>query len=463
MGSAAPQDVINLRRALQAEPHRPDLQLALAWAYHLQGRHDEASRAVDGLVADAKDLDEAARIRWAWIAACADDPTGSLRALRGLAEEPALALDLARRAGFGVQWRAAEGLYARAADLQPGFLEAHHGRAVALDYLGDFEASLAVTRAACELFREHPGPLGILRFHLGQTLLLLGRMREGFAALEARFEDPAGPRLPIRPEPAWDGSPLRGHPLLLRWDQGYGDAFMMVRFAARLARRGSPVYLECPEVARAVLETAGIQAIPGDGRHPCPEGTVLAPLNSLPHLMGLGLEEVTEPAPYLHVPLEVPNRQALDRLLGHGTGRRLGLVWAGNPAHERTGERDLPVELLSRLNALPGITWFSLQKGAAPPLGMDCVDLGPSLATFSDTAHALSRLDGLVTVDTSVAHLAGALGRPTWLLLPKLPDWRWLLDRDDSPWYSSFRLLRQPFHGDWLSVLEDLCGELTRR
>ncbi len=463
MGSATPQNVISLRRALQAEPHRPDLRLALAWAYHLQGRHDEASNAVEGLSTNTTGLDEAARIRWAWIAACADNPTGSLRALMGLAEEPALALDLARRSGFGGHWRAAEGLYARAATLQPGYLEAHHGQAVALDYLDDFEASLAVTRAACGLFRDHPGPLGILRFHLGQVLLLLGRMPEGFAALEARFEDPAGPSLSVRPEPAWDGSPLHGRPLLLRWDQGYGDAFMMVRFAARLARRGGPVFLECPEEARAVLETAGIQAIPGDGRHPCPEGTVQAPLNSLPHLMGIGLEEVAESGPYLHVPPDVPNRQTLDRLLGQGSGRRLGLVWAGNPAHGRTGERDLPMELLPRLNGIPDITWFSLQKGAALPPELDGVDLAPSLGTFSDTAHALSRLDGLVTVDTSVAHLAGALGCPTWLLLPRLPDWRWLLDRGDSPWYSSLRLLRQPFHGDWLSVLEGLCGELTRR
>jgi hypothetical protein len=176
---------------------------------------------------------------------------------------------------------------------------------------------------------------------------------------------------------------------------------------------------------------------------------------SLPHLLRTRLDTIPAEVPYLYA------EEAADRL-GTRDGRlRVGLVWAGNPQHKNDRRRSLNPDVLAPLASLRDIQWFSLQPGTTTPPPLDLVDRTADLTDFADTAALLMQLDLVVTVDTSVAHLAGALGRPVWILLPYAADWRWLVERSDSPWYPSARLYRQSAPGDWPSVVERLRADLA--
>ena len=197
---------------------------------------------------------------------------------------------------------------------------------------------------------------------------------------------------------------------------------------------------------------------------PLPPFDLQSSLLSLPRIFRTELGTIPAEVPYLDVPGEVPHRQAiLECLTLAQEHTRIGLVWAGTPGHGRDFERSLPATSLAPLAALPGVSWFSFQLGRqeVPPLP-DLTSLAPLLRNFSDTAYGLSGMDLLITVDTSVAHLAGALGIPTLLLLSFQPDFRWMLDRDDSPWYPTLRLYRQPAYGDWGAVVQQVVDDLTQ-
>ena len=189
-----------------------------------------------------------------------------------------------------------------------------------------------------------------------------------------------------------------------------------------------------------------------------------ASLLSLPWIFRTDLSSIPAMVPYLNVPEEIPNRKALlERLAGTQGYTRIGLVWAGRPEHGRDFERSLPASALAPLAALSEVAWFSFQLGRPEvPALPNLFSLAPFLSDFSDTAYALSGMDLLITVDTSVAHLAGALGIPTLLLLPFQPDFRWMLRREDSPWYPTLRLYRQPAYGDWESVIRQVVSDLTQ-
>jgi len=197
---------------------------------------------------------------------------------------------------------------------------------------------------------------------------------------------------------------------------------------------------------------------------PLPPFDLQASLMSLPAILGTTLEGIPAAIPYLDVPAQVPNREPIARILAatHGLPR-LGLVWAGNASNPYDPLRSIPAAALAPLAALPGVAWHSFQPGlATPPPFERIIPLGPLLSTFSDTAYALSAMDLVVTVDTAVAHLAGALGIPTFLLLPFQPDFRWLQERDDSPWYPTLRLYRQPAYGNWEPVIQQVVADLTQ-
>jgi Flp pilus assembly protein TadD len=296
--------------------------------------------------------------------------------------------------------------------------------------------------------------------------LLLGHLRLGWEQYESRWHEASlvmRPRELMLAQPQWTGEPFEGKTLLLRWEQGLGDVIMFVRYAPMVKARGGRVLLEVAEPLVDLLATCpGIDEVLRDG-DPVPTFDLQLPLLSLPRIFQTDLHSIPAETPYLSVPERVPHREGIDRILAATGGYlRVGLVWAGNPKHINDAERSIPPTLLKPLEALP-VAWhgFQTEPGGELPFPR-IIPMGPVVrASFSDTAYALSRMDLVITVDTAVAHLAGALGLPTLLLVTAIPDWRWLMDRTDSPWYPTLRIYRQPEPGNWASVIERLMADLT--
>lgn len=264
---------------------------------------------------------------------------------------------------------------------------------------------------------------------------------------------------------AWTGDALNGCTILLHSEQGIGDAIQFVRYASLLKARGAGrVVVEAPFPIVPLLAAAhDVDAVIARGVA-LPAYDVHANLMSLPGLLGTTLDTVPADVPYIAVEPRATSSMVAappDRL-------KVGIVWAGNPGHARDFLRSAPIASFIELTSVPGTAFFSLQKGAEPErqlaelAGHAIENLAPHFNDFRDTAAALQGLDLVITVDTSVAHLAGALGVRTWLLLPYVPDFRWMLDRDDSPWYPTMRLFRQPAPRDWASVFAAVARELER-
>jgi hypothetical protein len=294
--------------------------------------------------------------------------------------------------------------------------------------------------------------------------LLYGEMPRGWDLYESRLLAP-GLTMPQRhfTHPRWDGTPFPGKTLLLHYEQGLGDTLMFVRYARQVKALGGKVLLAVQKpLADLVATCPGIdEVIPKGG--PVPPFDFHFPLPSLPWLFRTDLASIPAEIPYLRVPAQVPNRQALTERLALGEGRlRVGLAWKGSSAHPRDAQRSMPSACLSPLAELPEVTWYSFQREddlVEPFPGI--LPLGHLLSTFSDTAFALNAMDLLITVDTAVAHLSGALGVPTLLLVTNIPDWRWLMDRVDSPWYPTLHIYRQPRPGDWDDVIRQVVDDLT--
>ncbi|MBL8982429.1 MAG: tetratricopeptide repeat protein [Gemmatimonadetes bacterium] len=263
---------------------------------------------------------------------------------------------------------------------------------------------------------------------------------------------------------AWTGDALAGRSILLHAEQGIGDAIQFVRYAALLRERGAGrVIVEAPwPITPLLLSAVGVDQVVARGE-PLPPYDVHASLMSLPGLCGTTLATIPARVPYIRT-----EPRAVAALVTAPPGvLKVGIVWAGNPIHARDHLRSVSLAALRNAVERPGVRLFSLQKGEMPEAELrrhasaSITDLAPHLADFRDTAAAIAQLDLVVTVDTSVAHLAGALGVPTWVLLPHVPDFRWMLQREDSPWYPTMRLLRQATPGDWDGVFERLATDLT--
>ncbi len=301
----------------------------------------------------------------------------------------------------------------------------------------------------------------LARFNLAYVLLRQARFDEGWAMLEARaWADAMAPRMPC---PRWDGEPLDARAILIVHEGGHGDMLQFCRYASVLKSHGARrVGLVChPALAELLRSLDGVDEIlPLDQPMPASGWDLWVSLLSLPHRCGTRLDSIPASVPYLRAE---PARVARWREHLSPDGRlRVGLVWRGNPAFENDADRSLPtLDMLAPLAAIAGVRWFSLQVGAGsdearhPPAGLAIEPLGDALTDFADTAAAIAQLDLVITVDTAAAHLAGALGRPCWVLLPAFkPDWRWLADRSDSPWYPGvMRLFRQARMGDWTPTI----------
>lgn len=293
-------------------------------------------------------------------------------------------------------------------------------------------------------------------WNLALALLGSGLYAEGWREYEWRFRK--WPHLDRRfAQPLWDGGLLNGRRILLHSEQGFGDTIQFVRYAGAAKDRGGVVIVECQApLVRLLAGARGVDEV-------CPRGADLppfdvhAPLLSLPWI--LRKEEVPDEAPYLQVP---PGLSALwaDRLGVPSGRRRVGLVWAGNSLHGNDSRRSIAISELDAFANVDAVEFFSLTPEAPAPerLGLRRA----ALSDFADTAAVIGHLDLVISVDTAVAHLAGALDKPVWTLLPYVADWRWLSQGDRSPWYPAMRLFRQTRPMDWQGVLERVCGELKK-
>jgi tetratricopeptide (TPR) repeat protein len=301
----------------------------------------------------------------------------------------------------------------------------------------------------------------IAHWNLALTYLLLGDFKRGWTEHEwrTRCESLANPA--EFDKPRWTGEPLDGKTILLHPEQGLGDILQFVRYAPMVTARGGKVLLQCqPPLVRLLQNDLGISQVISV-TDPLPEFDVHCPVMSLPFVFGTEIGSIPAQIPYLFAD---PEDAAAWRLkLENGSNKpRIGLVWAGSPTHKNDRNRSIRLANLSRLLSMDSCRFFSLQKGpASNQLSMPTlIDHTADLHDFADTAAFVANLDLIITVDTAVAHLAGGMGKIVWLLLPHNPDWRWLLDRDDSPWYPTMRIFRQQRAGDWESVITRIVAEI---
>ncbi len=305
------------------------------------------------------------------------------------------------------------------------------------------------------------------RFDLAELALLQGDFERGWREYRFRYKMEHSFMLGRRVQgPRWEGQAIPGKTLLIHDEQGYGDTFQFLRMVAWARQRsGARVVLQVAAPCHMLAaRAAGHDQIIVEGSLP-PPFDYHCELMSLPLALGLQMSDLPGAMPYLAAdPARVDTwRQRLADL----PRPLVGLVWAGRPSHANDARRSLSLAELAPL-ARPGISFLGLQKGPAAeqamlaPPGMAFSSLSADIQDFDDTAAILSLLDVLVSVDSSPVHLAGALGCPAWVMLPFLPDWRWLMQRHDSPWYPSLRLFRQPARGQWQPVLQTIGDELER-
>lgn len=349
-------------------------------------------------------------------------------------------------------------VFAAAEAADPKSVAAITNHANALVAFARHQEALARYAQALELSPDDPDVL----WNMGLARLALGDYDAGWPLYEQRLRIPSMQRPPQPTDaPRWDGrEDVRGRSVLLHAEQGFGDAIQFVRFARELAARGARVTLACaPVLQRLFTRAEGVSAVVVPGRDGLPAFDFHLPLMSMPAALGTTLASLP-PAPYFSADPALVQAWS-DRL---PRGRRVGLVWSGNPDFPAAREKACPPQLLAPLVATEGCRFTSLQTGAArqevAALGPGVMDAADGLGDFADTAALVQSLDLVITIDTAVAHLAGALGKPVWILLPFVPDWRWLVGRTDSPWYPSARLYRQGTAGDWSQPLAQVAHDL---
>jgi Tfp pilus assembly protein PilF len=346
--------------------------------------------------------------------------------------------------------------YEKALQLRPNFADAQCNIGVALQ---ETRPTLQPAIEAFEKAIAMDHNFATAHWNLGFSLLLLGEFSRGLAEYEWRWKTGTVviPRQIRRPQ--WGGELLNCRRIFLHAEQGLGDTIHMSRYVPLVSQRGGTVILECPAPLIPLLKKLpGMAEIIAAGERP-PDFDVHCPLMSLPLVFKTTVETIPANVPYLQ-PEENLRADWARRIPADPNRPRVGLVWAGQPGNKNDRNRSIRLEQLASLAEAKNARFYSVQKGAAseqtknPPAGMTITDFTADIHTFADTAAMAANLDLIITVDTSVAHVGGAIGTPVWILIPYRPDWRWMLDRDDSPWYPTMRIFRQKTRGDWGEVIE---------
>ncbi|MGJ4943596.1 tetratricopeptide repeat protein [Bradyrhizobium sp. HKCCYLS1011] len=350
--------------------------------------------------------------------------------------------------------------YRRALELSPDFADGWANYGTTLHHSGSFDEGIAALRRAIALAPHHANA----HSGLGILLLMRGEFGEGLDEYEWRLRstERKGPRFPEIP---WAGGSLAGKHIYVQAEQGFGDTLQFVRYIPPLAQRAGHVTLRVhQQLVRLLRESLPGITVCGDRGDPAPYQCD-AVLLSLPRLFRTRLESIPSDVPYLRPPADTAQR--LGKHLSRLQGLKVGLVWAGNPEHVNDTRRSLDLNVLAPLLAVEGASFVSLQFGPRTTdlkrlKGTPAIeDLGAQFVDFADTAGAVDALDLVITVDTSVAHLAGALGKPVWVLLPWVTDWRWMLNREDNPWYPTMRLFRQKRGDEWTDIVSHIARELA--
>jgi Flp pilus assembly protein TadD len=349
----------------------------------------------------------------------------------------------------------------QAVAIRPGYAEAHNN-------LGGVMVASGRPREAIAKFRHaaasKPSYLEAM-VNVGMVQLVLGEFHEGWKQYENRRQNPSIFR-PHITGPMWDGSNLAGKRILLHSEQGIGDTLQFVRYIPMVRARGGKIILEVQGLVHPLLQSfEGIEQciVRND---PLPAYDVQCSLLSLPYIFDTNLQTIPAKVPYVF-----PDPRRVEQWRARVAAPRkfkVGIVWAGRSDYKNDLNRSMRLELLRPLTGIAGTSFYSMQKGNAseqalnPPPGMKLMDCSLELNNFADTAALVANLDLVISVDTAVAHLAGAMAIPVWTMLPFAPDWRWLMDRGDSPWYPTMRLFRQNKPGDWSQPIEQMTDALLK-
>ena len=481
-------------RSIEINPDHFQAHYNLGNLLRVQGKHEQALASYQRAMELAPEFPDACNNVGALLAEMGrlDESIALLRdAARRHPDHPAIHNNIGNTLKLAGRLEEAEVAYRRVTELAPSAVEGLRNLAATLKDLGQVREGEALCRKALGMSANDPlilDTLGNILMADGRVdealqnydralairpefaaahgnrsmaLLLKGDFEPGWAEYEWRWQSDTftSPKREF-PTPLWDGSPLDGRTILLHTEQGMGDAIQFARYVSMVAERDGKIILACqPELVRLFHTLPGPERVVTYGE--LPDFDCHAPLLSLPRLFGTGLDTIPAEVPYLDAD-EGLTRIWAERI-GEAPGPKVGVVWRGNPDQRVNRVRSCPPQLLRALEDIPGIRLFSLQKEVGDdgvPEGF--TDLGPHLGDFADTAAAIQQLDAVVSICTSVAHLAGALGCPTWIMLAFAADWRWLQEREDSPWYPSVRLVRQQAPGDWAEVVKRVADALGK-
>jgi tetratricopeptide (TPR) repeat protein len=463
-----PQDALGcLQRALAGQPDSPETLNYLGDAHLGLGRLDEAIADYRAATALKAGYPEA----WCSLGHALgkvrrfDEAEAALRRAMVLRTNYVEALN---RLGivFKDQNRLDEAIeyFLQAIAARPAFVQGWNNLGNALKAQNKLDEAIVAYRQALTIEPRNARA----HLYLAFVRLLKGELRESWLNYEYRWVAERNSPQRDFTQPFWRGEhPLAAKSILLHAEQGLGDTIQFVRYAPLLAAQGASVHLQVQPALKALLSnSAGVTSVVQTGE-PLPPFDFHCPFLSLPLALRTGLDSIPNQVPYVQAP---PDRVRLwESRLPPLPALRVGVVWRGNSRHGNDSNRSIRFETFRRLFEVESCEFVSLNLGLTEREAQvfadtaACRDPSDLIADFADTAAIVSLLDLVVTVDTSVAHLAGAMGRPVWMLLPFAPDWRWMLAREDSPWYPTMRLFRQPAIGDWNSVISTVGNELRRR
>jgi tetratricopeptide (TPR) repeat protein len=346
--------------------------------------------------------------------------------------------------------------FKRALQLKPAYPEAYNNMGGEYGRLARMGDSISCLRKCIGLAPNDPDA----HWNLSVALLLTGDWQEGWGEFEWRLRRKESPGR-VYPKPLWNGQPLIGKTLLLWSEQGFGDMIQFFRYVAEARRFGGRIIVDVqPPLVPLLTAQNSADGVYAAGAA-LPAFDYHAALMSMPRIMKTTLQTVPQHIPYIRASADRARYWA--ERLSESPHRKIGIAWAGRPEHPNDRRRSIPADLLAALGTIPDTTFVTIQPrpaNAPAPTGIPLMDFGPELTDFADTAGLMSQLKLIISVDTSVAHLAGAMGRTVWLLLPFSPDWRWLMQREDSPWYPTMRVFRQRKLGDWEGVIARVVAEL---